>query len=153
MSKYLSLQIDHISFPILFLTTCSNSQRFLLELNPTSHNAWCFHKLIVCFFSRHELGTGVYYFKELTFPKTIVQLNILILKPYNFRIFKIFNQEVRVVVGCAWSNSYASLVLCKLPGWCIHKSIYARKAWTDSLVLSVFIVKKPASTSKSSGLF
>ena len=69
---------------------------------------------------------GVYYFKELTFPKTIVQLKILTLKPYNFRISKNFNQEVRVVVGCAWSNSYASLVLGKLLAWCIHKSIYAR---------------------------
>ena len=35
------------------------------------------------------------------------------------------NQEARVVLGYASSNSYASLVLSKLPA-CIHNSIYAR---------------------------
>ena len=34
-------------------------------------------------------------------------------------------QEVRVTLGCASSNSYASFVLSKLPA-CIHNSIYAR---------------------------
>ena len=34
-------------------------------------------------------------------------------------------QEARVALGCASSNSYASLVLSKLPA-CIHNSMYAR---------------------------
>ena len=36
-------------------------------------------------------------------------------------------QEAKVALGYASSNSYASLVLSKLPA-CIHNSIYARQA-------------------------
>ena len=45
-------------------------------------------------------------------------------KIYNFSI-EILSQEAVVALGCAWSNSYASLVLSKPPA-CIDNSIDAR---------------------------
>ena len=38
---------------------------------------------------------------------------------------ELLQAQTRVALGCAWSNSYAFLVLSKLPA-CIHNSIYAR---------------------------
>ena len=42
-------------------------------------------------------------------------------------------QEAKVARGATESNSYAYLVLSKLPAY-IHNSIYARLAWANSFL-------------------
>ena len=56
-------------------TKCSNSQQFLPQINTESHNIWRFHKLIVCFLSRRELGTPLFtQICTLTIARSIAPL-------------------------------------------------------------------------------